>query len=320
MALAQRPLGRTDIALSPIGLGVWQLAEGKGFAGLFWRGLPGETADAIVLAALEGGVNWFDTAELYGRGSSETGLARALKAAGELGAGARVATKWWPLLRTAGSIPRTIGQRLAALEGLPIDLYQVHQPWSFSSAEAEMQAMAALLEAGQIRAVGVSNFSAQRMRRAQRALAQQGLPLASNQVKISLLDRRIERNGLLAAARELGVTLIAYSPLEQGLLTGLFHRDPSRLNSRPWVRRNILRWQLEKSRPLVAALTEIASDRGVTPAQVALNWLVTFYGETVVAIPGASRPRHAQESAGALAFQLAPEEMARLDQLSRPFR
>ena len=183
-----------------------------------------------------------------------------------------------------------------------------------------MEAMADLVLRGKIRSVGVSNFSAKRMRRAHAALGRRGIPLASNQVKYSLLDRRIEGNGVLDAAKELGVTIIAYSPLEMGLLTGRFHRDGDLLKTRPIGRRLSLRRKIDRSRPLVATLDEIAVGHGVTPAQVALNWLVNAHGDTVVAIPGASKPAHAQESAGAMAFSLAPEELSRLEELTRSFR
>jgi len=196
----------------------------------------------------------------------------------------------------------------------------VHNPASFSSVEAEMNAMADLVEAGKVRAVGVSNFSAARMRRAHAALAKRGLPLASNQVKYSLLDRRIERNGVLGAANELGVTIIAYSPLEMGLLTGKFHRDAGALRSRPIGRRLSLRRKIERSRPLIATLEEIAAGHAVTAAEVALSWLINANRDTVVAIPGASKPAQARESAGAMGLALTPDEMSRIDELTRGFR
>jgi aryl-alcohol dehydrogenase-like predicted oxidoreductase len=175
-----------------------------------------------------------------------------------------------------------------------------------------MDAMADLLEAGKIRAVGVSNFSARQMRRAHEALVRRGFTLASNQVKYSLLDRRIERNGILDAARELGITIIAYSPLEMGLLSGKFHKDPGLLRERPIGRRLMLGRLLEKSRPLVERLEAVAAERGVSASQVALNWVIHSHGETVVAIPGATSARHARESAAAMAFELTREEMARI--------
>ena len=317
---AKRRLGPTDIEITPIGLGAWQFSEGQGFNRLFWPKMDPEQTDETVRAALDGGITWFDTAEAYGGGRSERGLARALSAAGKTRDGVVVATKWQPVLRTAGSIGTTIEQRLSNLAPFAIDLYQIHNPASFSSVESEMSAMAGLVEAGKVRAVGVSNFSLGRMRRAHAALARRGLPLASNQVKYSLLDRRIERNGVLDGAREMGVTIIAYSPLEMGLLSGKFHRDPDLLRQRPVVRRFALRRKVERSRPLVAALEQIAAAHGASVAQVALNWLVNFHGAAVVAIPGASKPDHARESAGAMVISLTPDEMDRIDQLTQQFR
>lgn len=310
--LARRRLGATEIEITSIGLGTWQFSEGRSFNGLVWSRIEPRLTREIVAAALDGGINWFDTAEAYGGGRSERALADALSAAGKHSGDVVVATKWLPVLRRAASIKRTIDQRLARLSPFGIDLHQVHNPASFSSIEAEMEAMADLVQQGKIRAVGVSNFSPDRMRRAHAALARRNIPLASNQVKYSLLDRRVERNGLLDAATELGVTIIAYSPLEMGLLTGKFHRDAALLKTRPIGRRFMLRRKIERSRPLIAALEEIAASRGVTPAQVALNWLITAHGDTVVAIPGASRPEHARESAGAMTFALTREELSRL--------
>ncbi len=315
-----RRLGRTEIEITPIGLGTWQFSEAQSIHRFIWSKIEPQVTDEIVAAALDGGINWFDTAEAYGGGRSERALARALSAAGRRKGDVVIATKWQPVLRRAGSIKRTIEQRLANLSPFDIDLHQVHNPASFSSVDAEMDAMADLVLQGKIRAVGVSNFSAARMRRAHAALARRGIPLASNQMKYSLLDRRIERNGVLGAAKELGVTIIAYSPLEMGLLTGKFHLDPGLLKSRPIGRRFSLRRKIERSRPLIAVLEEIAGEHGVSPAQVALNWLVNLHGESVVAIPGASKPAHAQESAGAMSFSLTPEELSRLSDLTRNFR
>ncbi len=312
-----RRLGKTDIEITPIGLGTWQFSEGRTIHGLIWPKIEEGETNEIVKAALDGGINWFDTAEAYGGGRSERGLARALTDAGKTSNDVIVATKWQPIMRTARSIGKTIDQRLDNLSPFSIDLHQVHNPASFSSVDAEMNAMADLVEAEKIRAVGVSNFSADRMRQACEALARRGLRLASNQVKYSLLDRHIEDDGVLDAAKELGVTIIAYSPLEMGLLTGKFHRDPNLLKKRPIGRRFTLGRKVERSRPVVQALEEIAKKHDGTPAQVALSWLVNFNGEVVVAIPGASRPDQARESAGALKLALSDEEMQRIDQNSR---
>ena len=277
--------------------------------------IPQDEKNLIVQAALNGGINWFDTAELYGAGVSERSLATALKAAGVSDGEVVVATKWFPLLRTAGSIPRTIGDRLRFLDGFSIDLYMVHQPYGLSSPEAEMDAMADLVASGKVRSVGVSNFSANGMRRAHAALAKRGLPLAVNQVYFSLLKRDIETNGVLETAKELGVTIIAYTPLEMGLLSGKYHRDPKLLARQPLYRRWLIQRRVERSRPVVNALNEIGERYQATPAQVALNWVIHSQGEIVVTIPGATKVYQAQESAGAMQFRLTADEIALLSEL-----
>jgi len=270
----------------------------------------------IVKAALDGGINWFDTAELYGAGVSEASLSAALKSAGKRDDEVVVATKWWPLFRTARNIPLTIQDRIRFLDGYTIGLYMVHQPFGFSSPEAEMEAMAGLVEAGKIRSVGVSNFSADQMRRAYITLQKHGLPLAVNQVRFSLLDRSIERNGILDTAKELGITLIAYTPLASGLLTGKYHNNPGLINKKPLFWRTRLQRGIDKCRTLVHALEEIGQKYQATPAQVALNWVINSHGETIVTIPGATKVHQSVESAGAMNFKLSDAEMSRLTNMS----
>jgi aryl-alcohol dehydrogenase-like predicted oxidoreductase len=309
--------------VSPIGLGCWQFSQGHGLGGKFWGMMTDDKIKEVVRISLQGGINWFDTAEAYGWGASERALARALKALGRSPGEVVVATKWHPLFRTARSIPKTIGARIDCLDGYPIDLFQVHNPLSFSSIEAQMAAMAGLVEEGKIRAVGVSNFSARQMRKAHAALAGRGFRLISNQVRFSLLDREIETNGILDTARELGVSIIAYSPLAQGILSGKFHADPSLIRRTPGFRKYLGAFKtrgLEKSRPLIEALRDVAAKHAATLSQVALNWAAAVHGDQVVAIPGASSPAQAAENAGALSFSLTREDLELLDRVSRPRR
>ncbi|MCX4097384.1 aldo/keto reductase [Nocardia sp. alder85J] len=314
-----RRLGSTDREISPIGLGCMQFA-GQGVVAEFYRALDPGTIDAVVRTAVDGGINWFDTAEMYGRGHSERALTTALKAAG-VGAGeVTVATKWAPLGRTAANIERTIDTRIEALQGFPIDLYQIHEPHtSLSPLTGQLHAMARLQRSGKIAAVGVSNFSARQMEHADGVLRSYGLRLVSNQVQISLLHRAVESNGVLDTARRLGITLIAYAPLRSGLLTGKFHDDPARLATLRPIRRTLGRLTtrtLTRTRPVIDELRAIAHAHGATPTQIALAWLITHYGDTVVAIPGASAPRHAQDNSDAMDLRLTETELARLDALT----
>ncbi len=319
-----RPLGRTDLTISPIGLGCWQFSQGRNLTGKMWSVLDQGTMDAIVSAALRGGISWFDTAQAYGDGASECALAAALRHAGVGPADVMVATKWLPILKPARDLRGNIETRRTCLSPYPVDLYQVHIPWSVSPIAAQMREMAALVRAGKVRAVGVSNFSAKRMAQAGAALQAEGLPLASNQVRINLLERSIETNGVLDLAREHRVTLIAYSPLAQGVLTGRYHDDPARARALPYGRRSRLSPSsrfltpegLARSAPLIAELRAVGEAHGATPAQVALAWLVTYYGEAVVAIPGASRPEQAAEAAAAMDLRLTAAEVERIDHLS----
>ncbi len=315
--IQMRRLGRTDILVTPVGLGVMELAGGGGLIGRMFPVIPQEEKNAIIKAALDGGINWFDTAEMYGAGVSEQSLATGLKAAGKSDSEVVITTKWQPIFRTAGNIQHSIQDRLRFLDGYCIGNYMVHQPYSFSSPEAEMNAMADLVEAGKIRSVGVSNFNPARMRRAYAALAKRGLPLAVNQVRYSLLHREIETNGIMETARELGVTIIAYTPVASGLLTGKYHKDPALLDRMSGLRKAGMQRNLERTRPLINIMAEIAAGYHATIAQVALNWLIYFKGEFVVTIPGATKVSQAAESAGAMKFRLTDAELAQLDEVSQ---
>jgi aryl-alcohol dehydrogenase-like predicted oxidoreductase len=226
------------------------------------------------------------------------------------------------MFRTASSIVKTIDDRLACLKPFPIDLYQVHQPYGFSSEVKEMEAMAKLVQAAKIKHVGVSNFSAKQMRSSWETLQKYGISLVSNQVQYSLLKRKIEVNGVLETAKELGITIIAYSPLAQGLVTGKFHDNPELLKN-VGFRKHTAMFKpkgLEKSRPVAELVKQLAVKYGATPSQVALNWLINFSGDTVVAIPGATKEKHAEENTGAMKFRLSAEDMQLLDEASKGFK
>ncbi len=317
--IKMRELGTTGLEVSPIGLGVMQFAGGQGMFRVMFPEVAARDMVEIVQTAFEGGINWFDTAELYGQGRSESALSESLLEAGVKPEEIRIATKWSPLFRTARNIPKTIQQRLDYLDPYGIDLYQIHHPRSFSPIEAQMNAMADLVEAGKIRSVGVSNFNQDQIRRAAEALEKRGLSLASNQVQYSLLHRKIESSGLLNTALELGITIIAWSPLASGLLTGKFHRDPEVLARIPAVRRRQLARQIEKSRKVIDTLEKISERHQAEPGQIALSWVIQGKGDRVVAIPGASRVNHARESVEAMQIKLDPAEIDDLNKVSQRF-
>lgn len=319
MSYPLRSLGTSDLRISPVGLGCWQFSQRQGW-NKYWPKLdPGEI-EGIVAVSIDEGINWFDTAEAYGGGASERELSRVLQKSGKQTGEVIIATKWMPVLRTAGSISRTIDRRRECLAPYPIDLYQIHNPASFSSVRKQMAAMAGLVASGRIRTIGVSNFGAKRMREAHRLLAGEGLPLVSNQVSYSLLNRKIEQNGVLESARELGISIIAYSPLSQGVLSGRFHEDPEKIRALSGMRKYrgfYRRGALSRSRLLIEALKEVGARHGATPAQIALNWLFSFHGDLVVVIPGATKIAQARSNAKAMSFVLTGDELNHLDRISR---
>ncbi len=305
-------LGATDLRISPLGIGT--MAWGGGLIWTYGRtGYTEADLEHAFQASLAAGINFFDTAEVYGGGKSEQALGRLIKAHQ---APVVVATKFmpfpWRLQRQ--SLLDALKRSLDRL-GLPqVDLYQIHWPLPPVPITTWMAALADAIEAGLARAVGVSNYDAEQMRRAHAALAQRGIPLASNQVQYSLLARAPERNGLLAACRELGITLIAYSPLAQGLLTGKY--DPANPPSGA-LGFLVSRRRLAQIQPLIALLREIGQAHGKTPSQVALNWLIC---KGAVPIPGAKTGRQAQENTGALGWRLTEAEVAALDATSEPLQ
>jgi len=309
-----RNLGKSDLLVSPIGLGCWQFSKRNNLAGKFWPNLSDDVIREIVRVSLEQGINWFDTAEAYGNGASEVALSDALAHAGKRPGDVIIATKWWPMFRFAANIVKTIDKRISALRPYPVDLYQVHQPFGFSSVKEEMRKMAQIVKEKKIGNIGVSNYNARQMREAARELQKHGLALVANQVRYSLLDRKIEKNGVMEAAKDLGVTIIAYSPLAMGILTGKFHDNPELLKKIGW-RRNSASFKpagMEKSKPVIDHLKEIAVKYQVSPAQISLNWTIHAHGNTMVTIPGATHPAQAAENASAMKFKLSTDEIEQL--------
>jgi aryl-alcohol dehydrogenase-like predicted oxidoreductase len=264
-------------------------------------------------ASLSAGADLFDTAAMYSGGASERRL-------GELAEGKSVvvATKFPPgWLSKAEVLPDALDQSLVRLRRSTIDLYQHHFPSRRVSIPALMGFMADAVEAGKVRALGVSNYSAEQLRIAHAVLAKRGVPLASNQVEYSLLHRAPEVNGVLDACRELGITLIAYQPLAQGVLTGKY-----RPGDRPKGIRRFGRYfrsdGLKQAQPVVALLGEIGERQSKTPAQVALRWLIEQEG--ILPIPGAKDEKQAASNAGALSFSLVDGEIEALDRATTAWR
>ncbi len=300
-------LGATDIRIPPMGVGA--LAWGDRFGWGYGRSYGRNDVREAFRVSVAAGVNFIDTAEVYGFGRSERLVGEFAR---EWGGPLVIATKFFPFpwRFQAGSLMRALRASLRRLEMSRVDLYQMHWPLPPRSIESWMDGLADAVQAGLTRAVGVSNYDLDQTRRAQEALARRGVPLASNQVQFNLLERGPERSGLLQFCRAHNIALIAYSPLAQGILTGKYtpQAPPPGMRGQRFPRS-----YLERVQPLIALLREIGQTHDKTPGQVALNWTIC---KGAVPIPGAKNARQAQENIGALGWQLSEEEIARLDRLS----
>ncbi|MBW4499026.1 MAG: aldo/keto reductase [Scytonema hyalinum WJT4-NPBG1] len=309
-------LGQNGPAVTPLCIGTWAWGDK-----LFWNYGNNYGADqlqAAFTAALEVGVTFFDTAEIYGFGLSEEFLGQFLKKTDKQ---VQIATKYGPVpWRFLGqSVADALTDSLKRLQLERVALYQVHWPFTFfMSQETLMNALADEVKRGRIEAVGVSNYSAQQMREAHQILAARGVPLAVNQVRYSLLTRQIESNGILETARELGVTILAYSPLAQGLLTGKYTADSA--NTPKDGRRIDSRFSkegLQKLEPVISLLRQLGDKHDRTPAQVALRWLIDQ--GNIIPIAGAKTAEQVKQNAGALGWRLGDDEIKQLDEVSRPY-
>jgi aryl-alcohol dehydrogenase-like predicted oxidoreductase len=299
-------LGKTDILISRLGLGTWQWGDRMMWG--YGKTHTDSDVQAAFQASLEGGTRFFDTAEIYGNGRSEQLLGEFIR---DVERPLVIATKFMPFpwRLWKGRMRAALRASLNRLGLEHVDLYQIHWPMPPVSIETWANALADAVEAGLVKAVGVSNFNAAQMLKAHATLLQRGVPLASNQVEYHMLNRKVEKNGLLKLCHELGVTMIAYSPLAKGILTGKYTPElpPAGMRGRLFSRA-----QLSAIQPLIKQLGEYGMVHGgKSPAQVALNWLMC---KGAVPIPGAKNARQAQENAAALGWQLSEVETAALDE------
>lgn len=302
----------TALANIDVGIGAWAWGDA-----LFWGYGAGYKEQDLRAAfeeiAAHGNV-LIDTAEIYARGKSEAFIGQFST---QTHRRPPVATKFAPLPWRwhPNKLLGALRGSLHRLNAAQVDLYQMHWSTPPVRIEAWMDAMARAAEEGLTRAIGVSNYNQEQTQRAYDRLARYGLTLAANQLRYSLLDRTIEQNGLLDLCKQLGVRVIAYSPLEQGLLTGKY--TPSK--PPPGARSLRYRRQLEAIQPLIQTMRELGkayAEDGVvkTPAQVAINWCIC---KGTLPIPGAKNIRQARQNIGAASWHLRSEDIAVLDSMSR---
>ena len=308
--------GLNNISTTPLCLGTWAWGDK-----LFWNygdEYGSQQVEQAFNAAIEAGITFFDTAEVYGLGLSEELLGQFMKKTDKQ---VQIATKFAPLpwRFSAQSVSDALNDSLKRLQVEKVALYQVHWPFAFfMSQETLMNALATEVEKGRIGAIGVSNYSQSQMQEAHQILARRGIPLAVNQVRYSLLTRQVESQGIIATAKQLGVTILAYSPLAQGLLTGKYTPDNS--FSPSGARKIDPRFSkdnLQKIEPVISLLRTIGEKYSRTPAQVALNWLIAQ--GNVIPISGVKTAEQVKQNAGALGWELNEDEIAQLDEVSRPW-
>ena len=313
------PLGGSHLQVPRLGVGAMTWGDARGLARLHpakiaYGGAHGFDEEKLAFeSSVAAGVTLFDTAAMYSRGASERRL-------GELARGQDVliASKFpGGFTFRAEGFPKELDASLARLGRDSIDLYQHHFPSNRVSIPKLMELLADAVAAGKVKAVGVSNYSALQMREAHAALARRGLPLASNQVEYSLVHRQPETNGVLDACRELGVTLIAYSPLGMGALTGKYSATQKASGLRR-ILPNFNKKAMNAVQPVVELLRQIGERYSKTPSQVALRWLIE--NPQVLPIPGAKNGKQATENAGALTFSLTADEIEALNQATLAWR
>ena len=312
-------LGRSPLQVPRLGVGAMTWGNPKGLARwnpakLAYGGAHGESEEKHAFeASVAAGITLFDTAAMYSSGASERRLGELARDQAVL-----IATKFpGSFFFRTENMPKELEASLARLGRKSVDLYQHHFPTNSVSIPKLMDLLADAVEAGKVKAVGVSNYSAEQMRIAHAALAKRGIPLASNQVEYSLLHRQPEVNGVLDACRELGITLIAYSPLAMGALTGKYSATAKASGLRRFLP-SFNKKAMDAAQPVVELLRQIGERYSKTPSQVALRWLVE--NPLVLPIPGAKNGKQAINNAGALTFRLTPTEIEALNQATLAWR
>jgi aryl-alcohol dehydrogenase-like predicted oxidoreductase len=307
-----RTLGRQGLKVSAIGLGCMGMSD-------FYGGRDEAEAVATIHRALEFGVTILDTADMYGVGANEELVGRAIRDRRD---SVVLATKFGNVRGPDGSFRGVNGRpeyvrsacdaSLKRLGVETIDLYYQHRVDPETPIEDTVGAMADLVRQGKVRHLGLSEAAPQTIRRAQAVH-----PIAALQTEYSLWSRDPEAE-ILPTLRELGIGFVPYSPLGRGFLTGQI-RSPDDLAPDDW-RRNMPRFQGENFRrnlDLVAEIGRMAEEKGCTPAQLALAWVLA-QGPDVVPIPGTKRRRYLEENLGALDVRLSPDDLARIDGILPP--
>lgn len=313
--MEHRYLGRSGLKVSEITYGNW-ITHGSQ--------VENDAAIACVRAARDAGITTFDTADGYANGAAETVLGEAIK--GERRASLEILTKvYWPTGPKGPNdsglsrkhIMESIDGSLRRLQTDYVDLYQAHRYDVETPLEETMQAFADVVRSGKALYIGVSEWTAQQLRDGQALAKDLGFSLVSNQPQYSMLWRVIEAE-VVPAAEELGISQVVFSPIAQGALTGKYKPGAapppgSRATDEKGGANFIQRWMGEETLTRIQALEPIASDLGLTMAQLAVAWVLQN-GNVAAAIIGASRPEQVTGNVGASGVRLEPDVLKRIDE------
>ncbi len=310
---ALRTVGNSDLHLTPIGFGAWAIGGGNWeFA---WGPQDDTESIAAINRALDLGINWIDTAAIYGLGHSEEMVGRVLKTTSRKPlVFTKCSMRWLPdrtIYRSlkADSLRQELEGSLRRLGVETIDLYQIHWPNPEPEMEEGWETLSKFKQEGKVRWIGVSNFNVEQMKRAQKIA-----PITSLQPPYSMLRRAVEKE-ILPFAQADGIGVINYSPMVSGLLTGKMTAERvAGLPSDDWRRRSVEfnEPRLSRNLKLVELLREIGDGHGVAPGVVAVAW--TLHHPTITAaIVGGRSPRQVEEMVPALHFRLGEDEYARIN-------
>lgn len=307
----------SSLELPPMGLGAWAWGDS-----IFW-GYDKKQDDDLKQVfdyAVSKNLAFFDTAELYGIGRSETLLGNFRLASGTEGEKVQIATKFaaLPFRTKAKDVVNACRASLKRLNpdggNTPIDLYQIHFPNAWSN-EDYWDGLAECYEQGLVKSVGVSNYGVDALRAVHSKLAERGIPLATNQIQLSLIYKYPIENGLLEACNDLGVKVLSYSPLALGFLTGKYDKDVRPKGPRQKIAQTLFDGDAGDSfSDLIKVMKDVSENHGEAPlSQVALNWT---RAKGTVPIPGARSLKQAKQNIGALDWNLSEEEVRALDLIS----